>query len=146
MSYIVYLFSFANKEFTTSSEQNCSVFPFDMLENVSHHSSLWENVEAEVVIVPSEAVNIFVFFRVEFLWWCNILIFEDLTRLIVVLLNLILNLDPADAQTDVGSNEWNGFINPPNNSHYMFIILTNNLSIVLNLSIHRRKSSLLLCD
>ena len=146
MSYVVYLFTFANEEFTTGSEQNCSVFAFNMLENVSHYSSLWENMEAEVVIVSSEAVNIFVFIRVEFLWWCNILIFKDLSRLVVVLLNLILNLDPADAQANVGSDEGNGFINPPNNSHYMIIILTNNLSIILYLSVHRRKSSLLLCD
>ena len=146
MSNVILLLTFADEEFATSAEQDCTVLSINMLENVGDDAWFRKNVKAEVVVISPELVETFVLLRIVFLWWRDILVLKDLPRLVIVLLDLILDLDPADAETNVWPNKRNSLINPPDNSHYMVVILSDDLGICLHLGIHRSERWLFLGD
>ena len=117
-----------------------------MLEDVGDDAGLRKNVEAEIMILPAEAVDIHVLVRVVLLRRRNVLILEDLAWLVVVLLNLVRDLDPANAQAYVRPNERDGLVNPPDYAYDVVVVLADDVCVVLHLGVHRGERGLLLLD
>ena len=117
-----------------------------MLEDVGDDAGLRKNVEAEIMILPAEAVDIHVLVRVVLLRRRNVLILEDLAWLVVVLFNLVRDLDPANAQAYVRPNERDGLVNPPDYAYDVVVVLADDVCVVLHLGVHRGERGLLLLD
>ena len=143
---VILLLALAYQEFATGTEQDCTIFAIHMLKDVSNNAGLRKNVEAKVMVVTLEAVIVLVLVRVILLRRRNVLVLEDLARLVVVLLHLVLDLDPADTQAHIRPDERNGFVDPPDHSHDMVIVLAHDLCVILHLSVHGSQCSLFLRD
>lgn len=115
-----------------------------MLKDIGDDAGLRKNVEAEVVIVPAEEVEIYVLVRVVLLRRRNVLILEDLAGLVVVLLDLVCDLDPANAQAHVWPNERDSLVDPPDYTHDVVVVLADDLCVFLHFGVHGGECGLLL--